>query len=251
MNPILKNRRKKTNLPYSTRLLSILLKVTVLILSLHFLMQYLNLEVFYQQNGQIYELANRFDLDDESSVPTWFSQILFLLISLGALLAAYFQTNNASRNLWRIIAGIGLLFSLDEATTLHEYILQTLHVLFFKDASPTGQHNAWWLVAPFVLAAGAWLIWKALRLLPRQTVTLFMTAGFTFLAGAFVVDMITSTAYRETFLNQGILVAIEESFELLGTVIALYAIADYLETYHYESINAALKQLRYSRPSKQ
>lgn len=229
---------------YSTRLLWTLLAAIGIVLGLHLLLQYLNLQVFYQQNGQVYELSNRFDLDDESSVPSWFSQALFLAIGAGAGLAAYLQTNKPIRRLWQVIAALGLLFSIDEVSTLHEHVLQTVHVLFFKDASPTGLANAWWLVAPFILLAGGWMLWKMMRLLPRRTMLLFGIAGLAFLSGAIVIDLLTSIVPRETFLNQGILVASEETLELLGTATALYAIINYLETRHHTSLARAIKQLR-------
>jgi hypothetical protein len=238
---------RNRNKTYSSRLLRVLVAIALFTVFMHLLLQYLNLEVFYQQNAHAYELSNRFDMDDEASVPTWISQAIFLIIGSGALLAAYLQSDKPSRRIWQMLAAVGLLFSLDETTTMHEYILQSLHVLFFQDASPTAFANAWWLVAPFILFAGGWLTWKIWQLLPRRTALLFLLAGAVFLTGAVFVDLLTSVVPRETFLNQGILVALEESLELSGSLIALYSIADYLETYHLAALSNSIKQLRPSR----
>ena len=228
----------------SIRLLRMLLKITLLILFIHLLLQFLNLNVYHQQNGQIYELSNRFDFDDESSVPSWFSQALFLAIGVFALLAAYLQTKKAQRRLWGIIALLGLVCSIDEVAALHERVLQTIHVTFYQDASPTGLDNAWWIIAPLLLIVGGWLVWMMVRLLPRRTMLLFVVSGTTFLVGAVVVDLITSVVSREWFLNQGILVAAEEIVELLASVFALYAIADYLEGNHGTALSNAARQLK-------
>lgn len=230
--------------PYSTRLLRVLLGLTLVILCIHLLLQFLNLNVYHQQNGQIYELSNRFDFDDESSVPTWFSQAVFLAIGVFALLAAYLQTKKTQRRLWGIIALLGLACSIDEVAGLHERILQSIHVAFYQEASPTALANAWWLIAPFVLLVGGWLAWMAIRLLPRRTMVLFMASGIAFLVGAVAVDLITSIVSREWFLNQGLLVAAEEMVELLASIFVLYAIADYLEGHHHFVLGNAVRQLK-------
>ncbi len=238
---------KPAHRPYSKRILGILGGATLLIIIAHLVLQYLNLEVFYQQQGQIYELSNRFDLDDESSVPTWFSQFTMLGISVLALLTAYFQSDRGKQRLWGLIATIGLIMSIDEVATLHEYFLQTLHVLFFKDASSGLLANAWVVVAPFVLLIAGLIAWKMYIYLPKRTLLLFITAGVTFMTGAVVIDLITSVSPREMFLNQGIYVAIEESFELFANVLVIYTIADYLETNYYDAISGSLKKLKASK----
>lgn len=214
---------------FARRLLFAVLAITSFIVVLHLVFQYLNLEVFYQQNGQIYELSNRFDLDDESSVPTWFAQAVFLSIATAAWLASALETNKKPRQLWRVIALVGLIFSVDEISGLHERVLQTVHVAFFQDNSPTQSDNAWLVLAPVLMAAAAWLGWAMWRAFPRRTFMIFAAAGLTFVSGAIVVDLLTTTSPRETFLNQGMLVGIEEGMELVGSVVGLYAIIDYLE----------------------
>ncbi len=225
-------------------LLRILLISTLVILIAHLVLQYLNLIIYDQQNGFIYELSNRFDLDDESSIATWFSQAIFIAISAGATLAAYLSSVTAVRRLWKSIAVLSLLLSIDEVTAMHELILQSLHNIFFKDTSSTISGNAWLLVAPLVFAGALWLLWKIAKLLPRRTLILFAGAIFTFLVGAVFVDMLASLVERETFINQGIIIAIEETLELLGSVLVLYAIADYIEVNHGARLKSALTHLK-------
>lgn len=214
---------------FAKRLLDVLLITAAAIIGLHLLLQYLNLEVYHQQNGQIYELSNRFDLDDESSVPTWLAQALFLGIAAAAWMASTLETRKKPRRLWRVIAFTGLIFSVDEVAGLHERVLQTVHVMFFQDSSPTQSDNAWLVLAPLLLALASWLGWTMWRTFPRRTFVIFAAAGFTFVGGAIVVDLLTTTSPRETFLNQGVMVALEEGMELFGAAVALFATADYLE----------------------
>ncbi len=232
---------------FASRLFVGLVSVTFVLVGVHLLLQHLNLNVHDQQNGQIYELSNRFDLDDESSVPTWFSHLLLLLIAMSAAFAAWLHKPGAVRRLWALIAAAGLVAAIDEIATLHEFVLQSLHVTFFQDALPTALQNAWLLVAPFVLLAFGWLSWKMWRLLPQRTFMLLVGAGVVFLFGAMGIDILTSISVRDAFLHQGLYVAAEESMELLGCVVALCAIVDYIEREKGLAVHRALGHLRSSR----
>lgn len=223
---------KKADLDFPKKVLSWLVGLAAASIAVHLLLQYLNLEVFYQQQGQIYELSNRFDLDDEASFPTWVSQFLFLSIAMLAFASSYFSKTVGQKNVWRVIGLGGLMMSIDEIAGLHEYLLQTVHVIFFRDASPTSLDNAWLILAPFIVAGSLILFWFCLKNLPKRTVSLLAFATFTFLMGAVVIDVLISVSARETFLNQGLMVAIEEGLELIGLVIGVYAIANYLDRAH-------------------
>ncbi len=233
-----------TDTPFARKVLFVLLGVILFSVAMHALLQSLNWYVYFQQNGQLYELSNRFDFDDESSVPTWIAQALFLAISATAFIAAYVQKFTAPRRLWVFIGTVSLLFSLDEVASLHEYALQTLHVVAYQDAKPTEYANAWLLVLPFLTLIAGWVTWKIWLHFPKKTLVLFVISGLVFISGAVLIDLFTSVVDRETFLHQGILVGIEETAELLGTSVALYAIIQYLESHYGQRFSAALKQLK-------
>jgi len=72
-------------------------------------------------------IDNRFDLDVEANVPTWYSTILLFSVSLSCI-SVYIQAQKACNRdrFWRrfwLIMGVGYGFlSLDEAARLHEVI---------------------------------------------------------------------------------------------------------------------------------
>lgn len=232
---------------FAARLFIALLSVTFVLVGVHLVLQYMNMVVYNQQNGQIFELSNRFDLDDESSVPTWFSHLLLLLLGASALFTAWLHKPGVTRRLWALVGAAGVLAAIDEIATLHEFILQSLHVAYFQDAMPTALNNAWLIVAPFVLLAFGWLSWRMWQLLPRRTFGLLVGAGIVFLFGAMGIDILTSITDRDTFLHQGLYVAAEESMEQIGCVIALYAIADYIERKHRPALEKVVRVLRAAR----
>lgn len=241
------NRTSKHSSKYATnrakRVVRVMLAIALLLIFLHFVFQYINMNVFYQQNGQFYELSNRFDLDDESSVSTWYSQVLLLATGIGALLIAFLTKNKVTKKLWNTIGAIGILFSLDEIAGLHERFLQSVHVLLFQDNAPTGFANAWLVLLPAILLVAGWLAYHMLRLLPKETTMLFVFGGIIFLLGSVGIDLITPTIDRETFLQQGVFVGLEETFELIGTIVAFYAVARHLEINHNKELSEAYRAL--------
>jgi hypothetical protein len=210
---------------------------------LHLLLQYLNLQIYNEANGRIFELSNRLDLDDETSVPSWFSQVLLLAIGLAAGLAAYLQTKKGLRWIWGSIASLSIIMSLDEAASLHEHSLQTLHVYVFKEAIPTVTQNAWLLVLPIVLAFAVASGYVLFKYFPRRTSKLFILGGAIFLTGAVAVDVLSSGVPPKSFAHQGIMVGIEESLELIGSAVILYAIVDYIERFRSKELASKLRRV--------
>jgi hypothetical protein len=219
-----------------------LLAIGVLVV-LHLLLQYLNLQVYNEANGRIFELSNRLDLDDETSVPSWFSHVLLLTIGLAAGLAAYLQTEKRLRWIWGSIASLSVIMSLDEAASLHEHSLQTLHVYVFKEAAPTVMQNAWLLVLPIVLALAIASGYVLYNYFPRRTAKLFILGGVIFLTGAVAVDLLSTAVSEESFAHQGVMVGVEESLELVGATIILYAIVDYIERFKSKELARKLRRL--------
>lgn len=237
-------KQKSAPTGFAARMLVWLLVVVFALTTIHLTLQYLNLNVFHEHNGPVFEISNRVDMDDESSFPTWFSQALFMAIAIAAFVAAYVQKNRTNRILWLIIATVGFVFSIDEIAAAHEMILQFLHLLVFKESSPTALDNAWMLVLPFVFLGGAWMAYKMYKAFPRRTVVLIVLGGCVLIAGGAFIDILTSTESKSSFYSQGILVAEEETLELVGSVIILYAVVDYLERFHRPQISRALRQLK-------
>ncbi len=182
------------------------------------------------------------DLDDEISVPTWFSQTLLFVIGMSALFVAYLQTKKATRRLWVVIGCLGLLLSIDEVASLHELVLQIVHNIFYLNSSPTVGRNAWLLVAPIIVVAAGILLWRTYKLLPKRTVFFFAMGFVTLVFGATVIDALAVLYPRNTFMNQGMLVGLEEGLELFGSVIMLLAIINYIEVNHYERLQRILKR---------
>lgn len=238
-NPSLSKGKK-----YSRQMLFWLLGIILVAVVVHIGLQYLNLEVYHEKNGVVFELSNRFDLDDEASVMTWVAQLQFLVLGGICALASLLERQKVLKALWVAAAGIACFFSIDETAALHEFVLQRIHVALFQDAKPTLFANSWIIILPFILAFAAFMIWKMFKYLPRRTIGLICVGGVVFLSGAVFVDLITSTTPESPFVSQGIFVAIEESSELFGVALVTYAVASYVEQVYGHRVGKALKQLK-------
>lgn len=220
----------------------VLVGVAAVLLTLHLAFQHLNL-AHNEKHGQIFEISNRFDVDDEASLPTWFSQAIWLGIASSSIVAAKLSSQKSARKLWLIMAGIGIIFSIDEVSGIHELSLQSLHLLFFGLEQSSSTLNAWWLVMPLVLAFGAWFVGKLLNVLRKKQWLMMMFGWLVFLIGAVGLELHGNDIPHNTFMYQGIVTGIEEGLEMLGGIIILYVILNHIDLYHSRKIRAAWHEL--------
>ena len=226
----------------SKKVLWTLVGITAVLLVVHLGMQYLNLSLD-EKHGQVFELSNRVDMDDEVSLPTWFSQFLLLAVGVTALVASKFETSPGRRKVWKLVGVVGVLFAIDEAAAIHEFVLQSLHLLRFGEDAPTAALNAWWIVLPLIGAVGGWFLWWIVRTLPARTVKLLLLAGVVYLAGAVGIELTSNDFVASPFLYQGVLTGVEEVLEMLGSILALYTVLDYLERHQPAKLAKLLNAL--------
>ncbi len=231
------------NQSLSLKILLALLLSTVALFLIHVIFKYISVRIFNEQHGALFELSARLDVNDENSVPQWFSQLLFLCVGVLALFSAHLSDQRSARALWTVIGVIGILLSLDDVATLHEFVLQTLHNTFFLDTAPSALVNAWLIVVPFIVLIGALLGWWAWHALPRRTMLLLMIGGITYVAGKILMDSLANNV-DDLFLDSGLMQGLEKIFQYSGISVVLYAILDYLERYHRARIKKAVDVLK-------
>jgi hypothetical protein len=231
---------KDASLP--AKIFWVLVGIGVVLLTLHLAFQYLNLS-HNEKHGQIFEISNRFDVDDEASIPTWFSQAVWMGIAGASVLAVRLNKDKLPRRLWLIMAFAGIFFSIDEVSGIHELSLQSLHLLFFGLEQSSSSLNAWWLVLPLILLFGAWFLRKLYGILRfRQWLTM-MVGGAVFLTGAVGFELYGNDIPHNNFYYQGIITGLEEGLEMLGGIIILYVILKYLDTFYGTYIKQVWQQL--------
>lgn len=216
----------------SARWLTAALAATaVLLISLHL--------VFYvladgSTQGWLFNLAGRFNVDQETSLPTWFSQMLLLLAAGIAFFIARGEGLHRLRKYWYMVAVIMVLLSVDEGASFHE----TLGVWL-------GQHLGWqvslgfavlrdWVLLALIAAVVVGLLlWRFVVLLPARTRLLFALAAALFIGGALIVETLHFTTFQIEYgsFSQAVSNAVEEGFEMFGVITLIYALASYAARY--------------------
>ena len=170
-----------------------------------------------------------FDLNGEANVPTWFSSAL--LLAAAGLLALIWRTTppaaRADRRTWALLAAVFAFLAADETAEIHE-MLNPLRDLFRDDGL---LHWAW--VVPYGIAGLVLLVacLRFLRRLPRRTTALIAGAGALYVGGALGLEMLGGYAMERFGRGSLPVVAtytVEEICEMLGIVLFVYTLLDYL-----------------------
>jgi len=183
-------------------------------------------------------MRHLFDVGEEANIPTWYASIL--LAGAGALFAAIgrLQPSGArpATPWWYALAVIFILLSIDEAAMLHERIATPLGGALRNRDGLGGLFSIRWTVvyAPLVVLF-ALVFLRFLLQLPWRTRVLLTLAGFLFACGALGIEMIegvyTHRQGRDLQMGNAVqfmLTLMQETLEMLGSVMLIYALLDYL-----------------------
>jgi len=171
---------------------------------------------------------------EEGNIPTWFSSLLLALVGGGLALIGTLKYQERSGDYWQwfALALVPLTLSVDETAQLHEALDDPLSGL----GGPL--HYAWIVVyVPIVLTVSILFIPFLLRLPGRTLVLLAAGAGTTFCGGV-IFEMLEGwwvDAHGEG--NSAVLfllVTTQEMLEMIGSIIAVYALIDYVAGYRPE-----------------
>ncbi len=87
-------------------------------------------------------IHNRFNLDSEANIPTWFSTVLLFCVSLTSLaiyiLGRNLEINTSCQSFWLGFTAVYCFLSLDEAARIHEICSTVLHLKWIYVYAPFG-----------------------------------------------------------------------------------------------------------------
>lgn len=170
-----------------------------------------------------------FNFDTEQNIPTTFS---FLILGFSSILlqhiAMFHKKNNLEYKTWLFLGFAFMFLAFDEALSLHETLSSIMKKLFGLEGF---LYYAW--VIPYGIALLLALIplTKLLLKLPVEISRLFFISGVIFVAGAIGLEMIegqiqfSDSRYNINYL---ILYSIEETLEMLGVSLFIYALLRYI-----------------------
>jgi len=180
-----------------------------------------------------FDLVRLFDLGHERNVPTFFSVlILFIAASILAVIAVCKnRVHDRYKTKWAILATGFLYLSMDEAASIHESFGDPTRQLVGADIAHVFGYA--WVLSGIVISAAVILYfmnfwWN----LPAKSKWLILVAASIYFAGAIGAE-IMGGIHQANFGNDRwtfMLVTIEETFEMYGVIVFIYAILRYAES---------------------
>jgi hypothetical protein len=177
-----------------------------------------------------FEFLQEFNLEYESNIPTYFSSTLLL-----ANAVILFMTGSAYRRLgvrdaryWLLLAAAMLYVSLDEAASLHEGMTPFMRQHF----GASGPFFFGWVIpASFCVVLLGLMCLRFIWRLEPITRNLFLLSAFLYLGGVVGMEMVGGR-HAEIYGSQDWLYFVdsttEETLELAGTLVFMFAILDHL-----------------------
>lgn len=175
---------------------------------------------------------DRFNLDAEGNIPNYFSTIflLFIAILLGFITTFKMREKNSFATHWLILTTIFLLMSMDEAASIHDMISSPLKNILHT----TGIFYFAWVIPAIIFVIIFFLNYFRFWLnLPNKSLLLFAVSAFIYIGGAIGFELISGKQKSiDTNINftYVILTNIEEFLELIGIVLFIYTLLDYIKS---------------------
>jgi hypothetical protein len=175
-------------------------------------------------------LMLRLDLEQEISVPTWYSHSLLLVASvlLSVIAADQWRSGARYRRYWMGLAVIFLYLSIDEGASLHELAVQPV-------TKALQIQNSFLVLAWIIPAAALLCVFFAIYFrfwwnLPARVRLLFAVAAAIYLGGALITESLSS-AYAARYgvdnFGMSLLCVQEEGLEICGITVFVYALLRY------------------------
>ena len=192
---------------------------------------------FLNQSSSNSYSGRLFRLDEEINIPTLYSSLSLAFCSILLGIISYMKkiVNSQYQNYWKILSLIFLYLAVDEMCSIHE-MLSAIRPLL----NAGGLFYFTWVVPGLIFVAiFVAVFWRFIQSLPRKTKNLFLIAGAIYVGGAIGIEMIGgyhSEAYGEDNLLYSVITTIEESMEMFGIVVFIYALLSYI-TSQLKTIN--------------
>ncbi len=203
----------------------------------------------------LYGLVRLVTVDNEYSLPTYFSASLLLFASLLLAIISILKKNSRAPYAlqWAILSFGFLYLAFDEATAIHEMLIRPMKELLGGYARGIF-HFAWVIPGIAIILIFALMFLKFFFHLPSRTKLLVLVAATLFIGGAVGVELIGGSyrsLYGKSFsLLYSMITTLEESLEMVGVIVFLYALLTYIED-NYQEVQFRFGGLRetYDQPS--
>jgi len=179
-----------------------------------------------------------FDIGAEKNIPTFYSAIAIIISSaLLWVIALKHKKSGLPYFYWVGLACIFLFLSFDEIASIHERLMEPLRV----SLNTSGLLYFAWVI-PYGLALIVFVLGYIpfLLRLPRKTMKLFVMSGAIYVAGAVGFELLGGKEAELHGFHSNwfyLFVIFEETLEMLGIVLFIYSLLDYIcEEFEFISV---------------
>ena len=203
-------------------------------------------------HDRLYGLVPLFYVSAEQSVPTLFSVLILFsaafLLTVIAVLKKKEEDPDLSK--WAILAFGFLFMTVDEACSIHEKLVMPVRKLL--GGGHLGIFHFAWVIPgiALVFVLSVFFLRFLLRL-PAKTRLTFMVAATLYIGGAVGFELIGGwyvESYGNRNLTNSMLATIEESLEMAGVIVFIYALLKYIAD-NYKEVRFRIDDFEGSSPS--
>jgi len=186
---------------------------------------------YFFDHEYVFGFVPKFNLDKEANVPTYFSSFLLLFagVLFGIIAIFKLKTDDMYAKHWSVLAILFTVASIDESAGIHELtILPLRHFL----GTSGFLYYAWVIPGMLFVIFLSIAFWKFGLDIPKTTKRLLIIGVIVYFTGALGLELIggyyTELYGRDNFFYS-IITTIEESLELIGVVLIIKALLNYIE----------------------
>lgn len=210
----------------SSKIVIILLSIVTILVLASVITQYIR---FHLMDPELHRFS-RFNLDEEANIPTYFStMILFFSAFLLGIIALFKKREHDPYSIhWTILSLIFVVMSIDEAAAVHEMTIVPLRTLFSGGGF---FHYAWIIPGAVFFSVVAIMFFKFWLHLEYRIRILFFLAAACYIFGAIGLEGIGGyyvNSNIEIDFTYILITTAEETLELIGIVLFIYALLKYL-----------------------
>lgn len=201
---------------------SIVLLLTLASLAGQFAKYYLGFE-------RAFGFINLMNVDNEASIATWYSSaaLLFCSVLLAAIAVAKMKSGAPHAFYWTALSLVFIGLSVDETISIHERVFDSLY-------------HTWMIPGVIAVLIFGLVFLRFVVILPPKTRYLFIIAGVLFVAGALGFEYVAFEYWEQgnniRSMAFAVISTIEEFLEMIGIVIFIYALIDYMNSYAVKDI---------------
>jgi len=183
-----------------------------------------------------------FDFNTERNIPTFYSALALITTSL--ILYIIMRNSkylNNNRIYWKGLVYVFMYLAIDEMVSIHEYLGKPLGDLLNTSGL---LYYGWIIPYGIILLIFSTMYLNFLRKLPKNIIKLFILSAVIFIIGGIGFELVAGQQielYGNNSITHSVLYTFEESFEMLGVALFIYALLLYISD-NIKNINITFKE---------